>query len=35
MLLGEQTRRRAQALANALNVGLEIKLGPSPSGRGV
>jgi len=26
MLLGEQTRRRAQAVANALNVGLEIKL---------
>jgi exopolyphosphatase/guanosine-5'-triphosphate,3'-diphosphate pyrophosphatase len=30
MLLGEQTKRRAQALANALNVGLEIRLSPSP-----
>jgi len=30
MLLGEQTKRRAQAVANALNVGLEIKVRPSP-----
>ena len=30
MLLGEQTRRRAQAVANALNARLEIKVSPSP-----